>query len=103
MMSSPSDRATSAIRSVPLWCAGEVSTTRVSKGRSASAIFWSSAATMTSRTFLHFRARSTTCWISGLPVSDARTLAGNRVEPNRAGMTTAAVKSRSSRVLRGQL
>ena len=41
----------------------------------------------------HKSARSTTCWTSGFPVSEARILAGKRVEPKRAGMTTVAAKA----------
>ena len=85
--------ATSATRSVPLWWAGEVITTVVPNGRRAAAIRSSSVATITSRTRRHPRTRSTTCCTSGRPVSAARILAGNRVDPYRAGMTTTALKA----------
>src|SRR5436190_16227608 len=52
----------------------------------------SSVATMTSFTRVHFRTRSTTCCTSGRPVSEARILAGKRVDPKRAGITTIAAK-----------
>src|ERR1039457_7020655 len=67
-------------------------TTRVPKGKSASEIRASSVATMTSRTLAQRRTRSTTCWTSGMPVSEARILAGKRVDPKRAGITTVAAK-----------
>ena len=78
------------MRSVPLWWAGEVITQSVPNGRRASAIRASSVATMIRRTREQLRTCSTTCWTSGLPVSAARILAGKRVDPKRAGMTTVA-------------
>ena len=83
--------ATSATRSVPLGCLGEVRETSAPKSNAASAIRMSSVAMMTWESSLPSdnvprRAESGAC-----PSMGKRGLPGNRVEAQRAGMMAAAV------------
>ena len=82
-----SPAATSATRSVPVGWSARVITTSPPKPSTASAIRRSSVATMTRSSDRARRAASTTCRISGRPVSERRGLPGSRVEAKRAGIT----------------
>ena len=88
MISAPVEScATSATRSVPVAWSARVITTSPPKSVTASAIRRSSVATMMRPSDFARRAASTTCWISGRPVSERRGLPGSRVEAYRAGIT----------------
>src|SRR5437870_12836366 len=83
--------ATSATRSVPLWCLGDVSATSAPQSKAASAMRMSSVAMTTKSRFLAFRHRSQTRRTSGLPAMKCSSFPGNRVEFQRAGMIPMAL------------
>src|SRR5438270_4991675 len=84
-------RATSAMRSVPLWCLGEVIATSAPQSKAARAIRMSSVAIMTVSNFFARWQRSQTCRRSGLFAMRCSGLPGKRVEAQRAGMIPAAL------------
>ena len=83
--------ATSATRSVPLRCFGEVIATSAPNPNAHSAIRRSSVATITVSTPFARAHRSHTCWISGLPAIRCSGFPGRRVDAKRAGMMTATL------------
>ena len=91
-------RMASAIRSVPDGWSGLVIATATPKDSAAAAMRASSVATRISARRRACRARCTTQASSGLPPTGARLLPGNRVEPQRDGMTPIARAPISSRL-----
>ena len=69
------------MRSVPLLCEGEVRIHSAPNDLAAEAILSSSAAIITLLGNFARQACSQTCWMRNLPVSLARTLPANLVEP----------------------
>src|SRR5947207_2852763 len=84
-------RATSAVRSVPLWCFGEVIATSAPQSNAALAIRMSSVAMMTASNFFARRQRSHTCRRSGLFAMTCNGFPGKRVDAHRAGMIPTAL------------
>src|SRR5256885_4215724 len=84
-------RATSAIRSVPLWCFGEVIATSAPQAKAALAIRMSSVAMMTASNFFARRQRSQTCRRSGLFAMTCKGFPGKRVDAHRAGIIPTAL------------
>ena len=74
------------MRSVPLGSSDGVMTARPPYFATASAILWSSVATITSSRDLAFFTASTTHATRGFPASMARGLPGNLLEPNLLGI-----------------
>src|SRR5260370_831578 len=83
-------RATSAIRSVPLWCFGEVIATSAPQAKAALAIRMSSVAMMIASNFFARRQRSQTCRRSGLFAMRCSGFPGKRVDCHRAGIIPTA-------------
>src|ERR1700722_15962669 len=79
--------ATSAIRSVPLACAAEVSIASPPAARTGAAIRSSSVATITRESDFAFDACRHTRTIIGTPAISASAFAGRREDPYRAGTT----------------
>src|SRR5438270_4629208 len=84
-------RATSAMRSVPLWCLGEVIATSAPQSKAAFAIRMSSVAMMIASNFFARRQRSQTCRRSGLFAMRCSGFPGKRVERHRAGIIPTAL------------
>src|SRR5260370_2973311 len=84
-------RATSAIRSVPLWWRGEVSAISAPHSKAAFAIRMSSVAMITESNFVARWHPSQTWRRSGLPAIRYNGFPGKRVEPQRAGIIPAAL------------
>src|SRR6266480_6941425 len=83
--------ATSATRSVPLQCLGEVHATSAPQSKAASAMRISSVAMMTVSKFLARIERSHALRRSGLPAIGCSGFPGKRVEFQRAGMIPMAL------------
>ena len=86
-MSASSLWATSARRSVPVSCGGEVISTLPPKARTASAIRSSSVATITSETSEPCEAVRRRAGPSACPMMSARALPSKRVDAYLAGIT----------------
>src|ERR1700736_2385851 len=84
-------RTTSAMRSVPLGCVGEVIATSAPQSKAALAIRMSSVAMMTSSNFFARRQRSQTWRRSGLFAIRCSGFPGKRVDAHRAGMIPTAL------------
>src|SRR2546430_4815882 len=84
-------RATSAMRSVPLWCFGDVIATSAPQSKAALAIRMSSVATMTASNFFARLQRSQTWRRSGLFAIRCNGFPGKRVELHRAGIIPTAL------------
>src|SRR5205807_6447927 len=84
-------RATSAMRSVPLWCFGDVIATSAPQSKAALAIRMSSVATMTASNFVARLQRSQTWRRSGLFAIRCNGFPGKRVELHRAGIIPTAL------------
>src|SRR6266446_9327312 len=95
-------RTTSAMRSVPLACFGEVSATSAPHSKAALAIRMSSVAMITESNFLARWHRSQTWRRSGLPAIRYNGFPWKRVDPQRAGIIpTALVICKIGDYLRG--
>src|SRR5947207_5716031 len=78
------------MRSVPLWCRGEVRATSAPQSKAALAMRMSSVAMITASNSFAFRQRSQTCRRSGLPAMGYNGLPLKRVDPQRAGIIPTA-------------
>ena len=84
-------RATSATRSVPLWCFRAVKDTSAPQSKATFAMRMSSVAIITESRFFALRHRFQTCCRSDLPKMRYNGFPGKRVELHRAGIMPTAL------------
>src|SRR5437870_2786133 len=89
---------TSATRSVPLWCLGEVNAISAPQSKAASAMRMSSVAMINASRFFACRHRCQTRCRRGLPAIRCSGFPGKRVELHRAGILARNVGAKIRRL-----